>query len=413
MKVIHCNTTTRSGGAAIAAMRLHHALRNEGVESLFAVAQSETEQSDIIPLYEGKRKKLYSLLRISEIAVLRALGARKNYLFSPALLPSFVHRQLNSLKPDIFHLHWLANAFMPIASLSKLATKTVWTMHDEWAFTGGCHYCGGCEQYNAGCNECPLVPKALHFIVRESFKRKKNVYSMLKPVIVCPSKAFSERAQNSLLLHGLQHKHIPNAIDTDSYLPLQKDAAKKKLGIPQNESVIAFGAIGATSDNRKGYDLLLRSLSHLREYYSGPIRLLVFGATADENLQCCYPTLFLGHLNCDSVLCDAYNAADVFVCPSREDNLPNTVMEALSCGIPVAAFAVGGIPDMVIDGENGCLATPNQPEALGRRIAYILEDTERNLQMAENARNSVVTRYSMSVVAQSYLRLYEDMLDFS
>ena len=410
MKVIHCNTTTGSGGAAIAAMRLHNALKNEGVESLFAVAQSETEQSDIVPLYEGKRKKLYSLLRIGEIAALRALGARKNYLFSPALLPSFVHRQLNSYEPDIFHLHWLANAFMPIASLSKLTAKSVWTMHDEWAFTGGCHYCGGCEKYNTGCNECPLVPKTLHFAVRESFKRKQNVYSILKPVIVCPSKAFSERAQNSLLLHGLQHKHIPNAIDTGSYLPMQKDVVKKKLGIPQNEAVIAFGAIGATSDNRKGYDLLLRSLSQLKEQYSGPVRLLVFGATADENLQCCYPTLFLGHLNCDSLLCEAYNAADVFVCPSREDNLPNTVMEALACGTPVAAFAVGGIPDMVLDGENGCLATPNQPDSLAKCIAIILENADMRLRMAKNARESVEARYSMPVIAQSYIHLYEDVL---
>lgn len=410
MKVIHCNTTTGSGGAAIAAMRLHNALKNEGVESLFAVAQSETAQSDIVPLYEGKRKKLYSLLRIGEIAALRALGARKNYLFSPALLPSFVHRQLNSYEPDIFHLHWLANAFMPIASLSKLAAKAVWTMHDEWAFTGGCHYCGGCEKYNTGCNECPLVPKTLHFAVRESFKRKQNVYSILKPVIVCPSKAFSERAQNSLLLHGLQHKHIPNAIDTGSYLPMQKDVVKKKLGIPQNEAVIAFGAIGATSDNRKGYDLLLRSLSQLKEQYSGPVRLLVFGATADENLQCCYPTLFLGHLNCDSLLCEAYNAADVFVCPSREDNLPNTVMEALACGTPVAAFAVGGIPDMVLDGENGYLAKPNQPDSLARCIAIILKNSDRRLRMAKNARESVEARYSMPVVAQSYIHLYQEVL---
>lgn len=399
-----------SGGAAIAAMRLHIALMNEGVESFFATAQTAEKKSNVVSLYKGKRKKLYSLFRIGEIAALRLLGARKNLLFSPALLPSIVHKQLNSYHPDIIHLHWLANAFMPLSTLSRLTAKTVWTLHDEWAFTGGCHYTAGCDQYNSGCKKCPLVPKTLHFAVRESFKRKQHIYSALNPVIVCPSEAFLESAKDSLLLHGLRHEHIPNTIDTESYLPLQKNVIKKKLGLSQDEAIIAFGAIGATSDNRKGYDLLLDSLHHLKKLYAGPVRLLVFGATEDENLQCCYPTLFLGHLDNDSSLCDVYNAADVFVCPSREDNLPNTVMEALSCGTPVAAFGVGGIPDMVLDGVNGCLATPRQPEELARRIAFILENSEQRLQMAENARHSVVTRYSMPVVAQSYMRLYQEIL---
>ena len=192
---------------------------------------------------------------------------------------------------------------------------------------------------------------------------------------------------------------------------MEKGKARSELGVGWEEAVLAFGAEGGSADRRKGYDILQAALERLHLYHEGPVRLLVFGGEKKTGMIASYPVIFLGHLNTDYALRCAYCAADVFVCPSRDDNLPNTIVESLACGTPVAAFAVGGIPDMVQDNVNGCLATPHDPEELARCIASILKDKERHRHMATAARQRVLDLFSPSVVARQHQELYEEVLE--
>ena len=284
------------------------------------------------------------------------------------------------------------------------------TLHDTWGFTGGCHILQGCEQYKDSCAACPQVSSGARWLVETSFKVKQNTYDKKCIDFVIPSKDYLSKAKQSRLLQKHALHNIPNAIDTTRFSPLEISLARKIMGISPNIPTLLFGAVAASKDFNKGYDLLCAALHKLPQYYAHPVRLLVFGASEGVASIDTYPVQYLGRLHDDVALRLAYCAADVFVCPSREENFPYTVMESLSCGTPVAAFAVGGIPDMVEDKVNGCLAAPHAPDALARSIAYILEDKNRRAGMSAAARQVVEDRYAMQVVAQQYMQLYSEIL---
>lgn len=345
-----------------------------------------------------------------ENTLLNAIQTRDRSIFSLGLLPNGIYKKINRQDCDVVHLHWVQNSFIPFHNFARIQQPLVMTIHDTWTFTGGCHYPRGCEQYTAGCAQCPHMEGLGRWLIPRVLKMKKRAYSAAAINFITPSKAFFDMARSSSLLAGCQVHHIPYAINTAVYAPLERELARKLLDIDQEGPVLLFGAVAATSDHRKGYDLLLEALRRLPMYFSQPLRLLVFGASSGEEAIGSYPIQYLGALHDDLTLRAAYASADVFVCPSREDNLPNTVLESLACGTPVAAFSVGGIPDMVEDGVNGSLAAPEDADALARSIAAILNDTRRSPGMREAARKTVTERYSMPRIARKHMDLYADIL---
>lgn len=412
MKIFHCNTLG-SGGAATAASRLQTALCAEGVESCMGTmqcSQGAKRQCCLI----GNWQRRFSLLALrAENVFFRLLGTKFNHIFSTGLFPSSVHNRINAKNADIVHLHWVQENFVPLWSLTRIDRPIVMTLHDTWGFTGGCHILQGCDQYATGCAACPRVSPHAQWIVRQGINIKRRAYDSAQINVVIPSRAYLYMARQSTLLRQCKLHHIPNSIDTVSYAPLEQEWAQQIMNLTPRMPTLLFGAMAATADFNKGYDLLYQALHHLPQYTTQSPQLLVFGASDGVKSISGYPVHYLGRLHDDVALRAAYCAADVFVCPSREDNLPNTVMESLACGTPVAAFAVGGIPEMVEDKVNGCLATPQDPDALARAIAYILEDVERRTQMRHAARRVVEERYAMPVVAKQYINLYEEILSVS
>ena len=410
MRVVHLNKS-EFGGAAIAAQRIHAGLREQGIDSQFGALHSVADDESSIALTGRWRRMLDPLAQYIEQWPVKMWG-KGDTLFSPGLLPSRMDRRINALGADIVHLHWITNAFLPLGALGRISAPVVWTLHDTWAFTGGCHYPGDCRQYTINCAKCPCICSTIgQLFARWSTVEKKNGYSRIKPVVVTPSKNFQYNVGQSIFTKDLKCRHIPNAIDCSVFFPLDKDMARQILGIPQDGHVVAFGAVRAASDPRKGYDLLRDAMSILKRKSSDRINTLVFGASKTIEENAAFETYCLGTLHDDISLRLAYSAADVFVCPSREENLPNTVMESLACGTPVAAFSVGGIPDMVEHGVNGCLATPHDPEELAQEIAFVLEDPERRARMGAEARKVVEERYAAPVIARQYMALYEEVLE--
>ena len=205
---------------------------------------------------------------------------------------------------------------------------------------------------------------------------------------------------------------LPNPIDAAVFRPVPRRLARQLLGLAPETRYILFGACSAVADKRKGYDLLAAALNALPSASRENTCCLVFGASHGESSPPLpLPTRFLGVLHDEIALALAYSAADVFVCPSREESFSNTTLESLACGTPVAAFAVGGIPDMVEHQVSGMLAAPHDPHELAECIAYILARDDRRRRMGEAAREKVARQYDMPVVAKKYMALYEELLN--
>ncbi|MCT4535548.1 glycosyltransferase family 4 protein [Halodesulfovibrio sp.] len=410
MKLLHLNTYEKAGGAAIAANRRHQALLKLGVDSTLAVVGKETDDPTVHSFYGKIGKVLRPFTQAPDYILPRLYRGKDETLFSPALWPTFLHRKIAALPADIIQMEWIADSFLPASSIGKLNKPVVWTLQDAWGLTGGCHILKGCEGYKAECGNCPqLSSRRSTDLSRIAWRAKKRAYAKCKPVIVTPSKRMCRLAKESSLLCDCTVKHIPNGIDEQQFFPVQKEIARTLLQLPADANIVLFGAMSANSDKNKGYDLLLSALQHVKNSGVKNIHCVIFGATHGEPLP--FPTHYLGTLHDPVSINLAYNAADVFVCPSREENFPNTVLESLSTGTPVAAFGIGGIPDIVSHTKTGYLAPAYDTEELAKGISFIMQDTVRLAEMGKVARTVIEEQYTIEIVAKRYLELYESILE--
>ncbi len=328
-------------------------------------------------------------------------------LFSSVLFTRNIN-DMYSFKEDIVHLHWLGN--ISINSLKKIKQPIVWTLHDTWAVTGGCHYNLDCDKWITGCEYCFQINSNVSSLF---FKKKKKVIQRLNNLtIITPSQWLGEMVKKSPVFAGKRIEVIPNCIDTSVFRPMDKDKARKKLHIPLEKKVIIFGAVNAINVSIKGFDLLCEALAILKKENIGNIHLVVFGANRDEKIEneLAYDVTFLGILYSEEELSLAYNCADIFVGPSRQDNLPGTFIEAAACGLPAVGFKVGGVPEICIHNETGYIASPFDVTDLAKGIQWLFEDEQNRKRLAKNAREKAVKDYSFEVIARKHISLYEDLV---
>ncbi len=412
MRVVILNTMDRSGGAARAAHRLHQGLQSIDVDSRMLV-QIKTGNDDSVIGNCGKMAMAFARGRLLVDQLPVILRRRKSQgIFAPALLPGNAWRRANRQNADIIHLHWITKAFMGINDIARLNAPIVWTLHDMWPFTGGCHYDMECGRYTTGCGSCPVLgSNKASDLSAKVLSRKHKAWHGLNLAIVSPSKWLADCAQKSKLLHNFRTEVIPNGINLDHFRPLPKAEARAALSINPDKKIILFGAMNPTDDSRKGFTQLKIVLQILAEGNSDA-SLVIFGAPqSDTTTEGILPTQNIGTLESDQDLARLYSAADVFVAPSVQDNLPNTIMEALACGTPCVAFRVGGIPDMIHHASNGYLANPGDSKDLARGINWVLEDAHRWNKLSENARSTAEENYNLADIAGKYKTLYNEILD--
>ena len=408
LKVLHINTFENIGGAAIATNRLHQSLLELGVDSHMVVFLKQTEKETVHAILDKEQETIRAEQEEQTRKYLEdTYPNRMTSVFSPQIFSSSMYEQINEFNADIVHLHWTALNFMSPLTILGFKAKIVWTFHDTWGFTGGCHYFGKCTHFTEECGQCPQLasdnPKDISYI---SFQQKKMLYEKKQATIIALSRSFQDDIKRSSLTKKCAVVNLPNCIDTQVFSPLEKIVARKASDIPQNARVVLFGA-DSNLDKRKGYDLLLEALEHLKNNGEDNIFCLFFGQHEGE--FSIYPSHSLGQIK-QELLPAVYASADVFICPSREDNLPNTIMESLSCGTPVVGFDVGGIPDMVEHLVSGYIAKAEDAEDLAKGIQYVLADEELRKKMSVAARKTAEERYSMSVVARQYKELYKQKI---
>jgi len=415
MKVLIVNTFDIRGGAARAAYRLHQALLNAGVDSQMLVQSKSSDDDKVIGRTNKiKLPNILNLLRPGLDALpLICYKDKTKTLFSPAWLPfSGVVDAIEAIDPDIVHLHWIGGGMIHIEDLKRIKRPIVWSLHDMWAFTGGCHYDEGCGKYKSGCCSCPVLgSRRVNDLSQHVFTRKQESIRQINDLtVVGLSNWLADCARQSPLFSHIRVVNLPNPIDTTKFMPINKERARTDLFLPLNKKLILYGAMSATSDPRKGYTELVKALGAL----SGncDIELVVFGGSRPSNTpELSFTSHYLGHLT-ETSLQLLYCAADVMVVPSLQENLSNAIMESLACGTPVVAFDVGGNRDLIEHKHNGYLAEPFNLDDLAEGIRWVLYSPEYSI-ISRNAREKVLKCFDSDVVSKQYIDLYEGVLEQS
>lgn len=371
MKVLHL-TTTDSGGAAGAAIRIHRALRAAGTSSRLFVAVKRGTAPDVERLDRLRDRAWASVWPRLNAAVLRSVARRPRPLFSPT---PFTHGGLRHhpavAEADVVCLYWIAGLLSP-AAIADLPKPLAWRLSDEWAYTGGCHYAEACRRFESSCGRCPVLGSdADPDLSTRGQTSRIAAFSRRAPVIVAPSRWIARRARASRAFATARIEHIATGVDTTVFTPADRAEARAELGIDAGDRVIAFGAAGATEDPRKGFDLLREALAVLaRRGEADRLRLLLFGTEAAASLP--VPARAFGHVGEDRVLARLLAAADVCAIPSRADNLPQVALEAIACATPIVAFDVGGVGDAVRHRSGGWLSPAFDVEDFASGLAWAL-----------------------------------------
>lgn len=416
MKVLIVSKSDASGGAYIAAHRLHEGLRRTGIDSNMLVDYKLSDDPDVYgPNSEVGRG--WSKLR----SFTDRLPLKRYEPQTADFHPAWIGKQLAEhdlvKSADIINLHWVTAGFLSIkgiAQLAKLGKPIVWTLHDMWAFTGGCHYSAGCVKYRTQCGACPqLNSDRARDLSYKVFKKKSRYFRDMNVEIVVLCRWMQDCVKESFLLSEKPVHLIPNGIDTSVFKPVEKTTARDILNLPLDKKIVLFGGIGGTSSERKGFRYLAEAvdiLSNTGDFDNERLCIAVFGASHSSDTEDFpFEVRYLGRLHDAYSLALSYNAADVFVAPSLEDNLPNTVVESLACGTPVVAFNIGGMPDMIEHKVNGYLSEPKGPDSLADGIKWGLDDDDGIPELREASREKALREYALEVQARRYEALFDSL----
>jgi glycosyltransferase involved in cell wall biosynthesis len=414
MKVAITSTRDRTGGAARFAFRLHRGLIDLGTSSNMFVREKQSDDEFILSTNTTKIKKIVSMLipKLDELP-LRFYPDKSEFLFSPGLFGSFKPSNYND-KYDIFNIHWTSGGFQSISSIEKINKPIVITLHDSWTFTGGCHIPFDCEKFIDSCGECPQLNSTKKNDLSHLIWSKKNqAWKEKNLVLVGGSKWIADNAQRSSLLKNNRIEVINPGLDLAVFKPLDKKLCRNILGINENDIIILFGAVGATSDKNKGFQLLLPTLLKLQEEHnnSEKLKLFIFGASSSSSQpKFGFDTQYLGELKDDISLSIVYSAADVTIVPSMQESFGQTASESFSCGTPVVAFNTSGLKDIIDHQINGFLAKPFEPDDLARGITWMLSDSKRLSEMGVKAREKAERKFDIRNCADNYINVFNSVL---
>lgn len=399
MHILLLNTYAH-GGAGVACKRLLDGL--QGVQGLQAQLLTASDVGSRWPFYAE---------RLAFLPHERDRSVR--FAFSPANFGKNLTRHPLVRQADVLHLHWVNQGLLSLRGISQLGAlgkRMVWTLHDTWAFTGGCHIFTYCDRFRQSCGHCPYLRQpASNDLSHQVLEKKRRFFPQNIQFVTC-SAWLRDVALSSSLLAGRQVEVIPNPIDTSVFHPASEpDRAswRREMGIAPEAKILLFVAMNLR-DAHKGFRFLPEALHHLKAQQPDlRLEVIVLGKSEPERLaELPYPVHALGLVHGAERLARIYGAADVFVTPSLADNLPNTVMESLACGTPVAAFRTGGIPEMVEHLREGFIARQGDSRELAEGIGWILSGIVPQEVLRENARQKVLREYANEVVAERYAALY-------
>lgn len=404
MNVLHINQSDIQGGASIAGYRLHQGLLKLGIQSNLLVGYPHTKDDRVAQVsrqlwLEGFIERFTKRLGLNYVQFIATDKIATHPFYCSA---------------DLLNFHNLHSGYFSYLAIAALTVNkpAVFTLHDMWSFTGHCAYSYDCDRWKIGCGSCPYpesYPQIYQDGTRLEWHLKNWTYSRSNLTIVTPSRWLLEQVQQSMLKRFPTH-YIPYGLDTTVFKPLDRRTCRMALGVPADHKVLLFAAANV-QDPRKGGDLLIQALQKLPIDLKQKLTVLILGECERSIANLINANvIYLGYVNSDDATCQAYSAADVFVFPTRADNLPLVLQESLACGTPIVSFRVGGVPELVRPNITGYLAEPENPSDLSNGMVYLLEQDELRDRMRHYCRAIALTEYSLELQAERYINLYSQVL---
>ncbi|WP_295875881.1 glycosyltransferase [uncultured Zhongshania sp.] len=417
LRVLYIGFSDAQGGAAIASSRLISRLDRDG----------DVASLEVVALQTARAPWTVSLGRaFCSWRPLRTLIAMRNVLASDpyAWLPferAFLKRAINIWQPDLIHMHNLhgGRGTIPLAILPDMASKApiIWTLHDMWGMTGHCAYSLECDGWRRGCGNCPdlsLYPQLLQDRTEQIAENKREIFDSAVPVLVSPSRWLGKIASEALVTKGLELRVIANGLDLALFSPAGRDAARRELGITPDTQVLMFAAQSLSDETRKGAKELRIALDRVQaDRLGAPLEIILMGGAGDDLLAGIPGLVFhrVGFISDATEAARLYAAADLFLCPSLQDNLPNTLIEAAACGTAAVSFDIGGCGEIIEDGLSGALVAAGDADALGDAISRLVDDPDCLAAMGRAARARAEALYGDRRMADDYLALYRELVE--
>ena len=417
MRVLIVNTSEKTGGAAVAANRLMEALKNNGVKAKMLVGDKQTDQLTVVPLPRHWLLRWHFLWERWTIFMRLHFSRKHLFEIDTASAGSDITNLPEFKEADVIHLNWVNQGMLSLRSIRKILKSgkpVVWTMHDLWPATGICHYARNCSAFRTACHNCQLLPSGggKDDLSRRVWARKKRLYHAANIHFVACSRWLEEQARQSSLMVGQRISAIPNTIDTRIFCPTDRREARLAAKLPAEGRIILFVSQRVT-DDRKGVAYFIEAVNRLADKHPEMVAntsVAVLGGCADEVCgQLRLPSFALGYVSDERSIVSIYNSADVYVLPSLEDNLPNTIMEAMACGVPCVGFRVGGIPEMIEHRRTGYIANFKDSIDLADGIAWTLLEADQ-AELRTNCLRKVAHDYSQQSVAMRYIEVYNETI---
>ena len=419
MRVLFLNTSDSKGGAAIAAKRLMDTLRKEGIDVSMIVRDKATDDPAVIKIRSSKwMNKIRFMYERLGIFIHNGFNRENLFAVSQANTGVDISRYSEVKWADVIHIHWINQGFLSLKDIHRLVATgkpVVWTMHDMWPCTGICHHARDCVSFMSKCGSCFFLQSNKERDLSTAVFRKKQqrIFCEENITMVGCSQWLAGKAKTSALTKRLRVISIPNPIDIQQFKSYSdKESCRRRLGLPEHKQLILFGAANVT-DKRKGIYYLIDAINRLLVVdpcLAEKMGIVAFGEAKAEFVNLVkIPVYPLGYVFDVSQIVALYNAIDVFVTSSLEENLPNTIMEAMACGVPCVGFRIGGIPEMIDHKENGYIDEYKYADDLAAGIDWVLNKSDRD-ELSRNARRKVEENYSEAVVAKQYIQLYQRLL---
>lgn len=418
MKILICNTVDWYGGASRGAYRLLESLILHGIDAKMLVLHKKTNSNHVISVQELENpncikktiKRLIYKLKNKLRKYKWAQYKNKLNVYCSDVVISSLGKSLEKIDFDILHLHWVEDDFINFYDIRNIQKPIVWTTHGVYPFTGICHILI-CNRFQQQCGTCPILRSDKeNDLSRKNFLLKQKRYRSLNLNIIGPSQWIAARAKESSLFGNRPIYVIPNVLNINLYSPIDKNIAQNMLNLDKSKKIILFGAISATSDDNKGFQILISALNLLEiKYKRNQLLLVIFGSDQALDFETYFETISLGHIHDESKMVLAYSAADIMVVPSKYENLPYTIMESLACATPVVAFNIGGINDMIEHKLNGFLAQPHDPNSLAEGIYWCLENNDSNV-LGKSGRNKIENEFDGEKTLQKHIELYQSLI---
>ena len=392
------------------------ALKSHGIKAKMLVRDKQTDRISTVALGGGwKQVRKFVWERV---VIWIKSHFRRERLFSVdiANTGNDITRLPEFKEADLIHLHWINQGMLSLKVIRKILASgkpVVWTMHDMWPCTGICHHARTCTAFHSECGACPMIySQKRKDLSTRIFRQKQRLYASGGIHFVTCSHWLEGMAKQSALLVNQPVSVIPNPISTTLFHPIKQTEARQKLALPTEGKLILFGSVKLT-DKRKGIDYMVEACRLLAKQHPAlkeQLALVAVGMHAAE-LQPLVPFKVhnMGYVKEEHQLAEIYNAADLYVIPSLDENLPNTIMEAMACGTPCVGFPTGGIPEMIDHLKNGYLTKEHSAEQLAEGI-YTLLTTPAYESLSHEAVAKVNACYSERSVANQYGQLYAKLL---